>query len=221
VIRTLTTWVHWIRPEFQESGSWYLQHNNAPAHSSGTASKFWVKRRIPIIPFTFPALALVDSFLLPKLKDAMKLMWFEAVSSIQKTVTWELKAKWEKVFFLAIHCTSAVNVVPKQVGTMSDDINKYFYLFCVALWPQFRNLIVTLCICVASVSQWFLLYHYRTKHSITFPFLLTPPSTAAKLFWCNIRYSNTPKLNNINLHCYYVIFLSLIINITKYPILCI
>jgi hypothetical protein len=41
---------------------------------------------------------------------------------------------------------SNVNVVWKGVGTILS-INKYFLSFlCGFLWPQFRNLIVTLCI---------------------------------------------------------------------------
>jgi hypothetical protein len=41
-----------------------------------------------------------------------------------------------------------VNVVRKRAGTtLSDDINKYLLLFLYGfLWPQFGNLIVTLCI---------------------------------------------------------------------------
>jgi hypothetical protein len=49
---------------------------------------------------------------------------------------------------LTIRCMSDVNVVRKRAGTIwSDGINKYFLLFlCGFLWPQFRNLIVTLCL---------------------------------------------------------------------------
>jgi hypothetical protein len=55
---------------------------------------------------------------------------FGALSSIEQTVTREMKAIWEEAFSRAF----------------DDDINKYFYLFCGFLWPQFGNLIVTLCI---------------------------------------------------------------------------
>jgi hypothetical protein len=43
---------------------------------------------------------------------------------------------------------SDVDVVQKWAGTiLSDGINKYFLSFlCSFLWPQFGNLIVTLCI---------------------------------------------------------------------------
>jgi hypothetical protein len=46
LIKRLIARVNRIRPEFQESGSWYLLHKNAPAHSSGAVSKFLVKRGI-------------------------------------------------------------------------------------------------------------------------------------------------------------------------------
>jgi hypothetical protein len=42
VIKRLVVRVHHIRSEFQESGSWYLLHNIAQAHSSGVIfASFW------------------------------------------------------------------------------------------------------------------------------------------------------------------------------------
>jgi hypothetical protein len=38
-----------VRPEFQESGSWYLLHDNVPANSSGTVSEFLMRRGIPVL----------------------------------------------------------------------------------------------------------------------------------------------------------------------------
>jgi hypothetical protein len=75
----------------------------------------------------------------------MKGMRFKAVSLIKQTVTRELKAIREEVFS---HCMSDVNVAPKEAGTtLSEGINKYcLYFLCGFLWPQFRILIVTLCI---------------------------------------------------------------------------
>jgi hypothetical protein len=43
VIKKLIARVHGVRPEFQESGSWYLLHNNALAHSLGAVTKFLAK----------------------------------------------------------------------------------------------------------------------------------------------------------------------------------
>jgi hypothetical protein len=50
MIKRLIIRVHCVRPEFQEGGSWYLLHDNAPAHSLGVVSKFLVKRGIPCYP---------------------------------------------------------------------------------------------------------------------------------------------------------------------------
>jgi hypothetical protein len=49
VIKRLVARVHRFRSEFQESGSWYLQHHNAPAHSSGFVSDCLAKRGIPVL----------------------------------------------------------------------------------------------------------------------------------------------------------------------------
>jgi hypothetical protein len=61
----------------------------------------------------------------------MKGTRFEAVSSIQQTVTRELKAIREDSFLgHSIRCTCDVNVVRKRAGTiLSDGINKYFSRF--------------------------------------------------------------------------------------------
>jgi hypothetical protein len=42
-IKRLIAKVHRVRPEFQESGSWYLLHGNVPENSSGTVSEFLMK----------------------------------------------------------------------------------------------------------------------------------------------------------------------------------
>jgi hypothetical protein len=49
VIKILIARVHSVRPEFQESGSWVLLHDNAPAHFSGVVSEFLAKRGIPVL----------------------------------------------------------------------------------------------------------------------------------------------------------------------------
>jgi hypothetical protein len=43
MIKRLLAQVPRIRPEFQESESWYLLHDNAPEHSSGVVSEFLAK----------------------------------------------------------------------------------------------------------------------------------------------------------------------------------
>jgi hypothetical protein len=61
---------------------------------------FLAKQGIPVLsqPLYSPDLALADFFLFHKLKIAMKGMRFETVSSIQQTVTRELKAIREEAF---------------------------------------------------------------------------------------------------------------------------
>jgi histone-lysine N-methyltransferase SETMAR len=101
--------VHRVRPEFQECGSWYLLHDITPAHSSGFVSEFFEKRGIPVLshPYYSPDLAPTDYFLFPKLKIPMKGTRFEAVSSIQQTVTRELKAIRVEAFFgHSVRCMS-------------------------------------------------------------------------------------------------------------------
>jgi hypothetical protein len=49
VVKKLIAQVHRFSHEFQESGSWYLLHDN----SSGVVSEFLAKRGIPVL--THPA----------------------------------------------------------------------------------------------------------------------------------------------------------------------
>jgi hypothetical protein len=46
VIKGLFTQVHCLRPKFQESGSWYILHDNVQVHSLGM---FLVKSGIPML----------------------------------------------------------------------------------------------------------------------------------------------------------------------------
>jgi hypothetical protein len=64
VIEGLIARVHRVRPEFQESGSWYLLHDDAPAHSSGVVSEFLAKRGIPVLshPHYSPDFTLSEFF---------------------------------------------------------------------------------------------------------------------------------------------------------------
>jgi hypothetical protein len=49
VIKRLIARVHHIRPEFQESGAWYLPHDTALVHSSGVVSEFLAQLGIPVL----------------------------------------------------------------------------------------------------------------------------------------------------------------------------
>jgi hypothetical protein len=100
VIKRSIARVHCVWPGFQERWSPYLLQYNAPAHSSGDVSVFLANLGIPVLshppysPNLFPA----DFFLFPKLKITKEWTRFEAVSSIQQTVTRELKATREEAF---------------------------------------------------------------------------------------------------------------------------
>jgi histone-lysine N-methyltransferase SETMAR len=69
VTKRLIARVHLVRPEFQESGPWYLKHDNAPTYSSGFVSEFLAKRGISVLshPPYSPDLSPADLFLFPKL----------------------------------------------------------------------------------------------------------------------------------------------------------
>jgi hypothetical protein len=93
MIKRLIARVHCVGPEFQESGSWYLLRDNAPTHSLGVVSEFLAKRWVPVLSHPpYSVILSLLSFLFSKLKIATKGTRFEAVSSIQQTVTRELKA---------------------------------------------------------------------------------------------------------------------------------
>jgi hypothetical protein len=49
MIKRLVARVHRVRPEFQESESWYLMRCTAPADSSGAVSEFLAKRGDPVL----------------------------------------------------------------------------------------------------------------------------------------------------------------------------
>jgi hypothetical protein len=135
--------VHRIRPEFQESRSWCLLHDNEPVHSSGVASEFLAKRGIPVLshPPYSPGFSAGRLLLLPKLKTAMKGMRFEAVSPIQQIVT-RTEGNIGRSAFSGIRFV--VNIVQKWAGTTMSDVLKNILSSCGFLWPRFRNLIVTL-----------------------------------------------------------------------------
>lgn len=48
--KKLIAWVHGVMPLFQESGPWYLMHDNALVHSSGIVSVFWQNKWAPCYP---------------------------------------------------------------------------------------------------------------------------------------------------------------------------
>jgi transposase len=140
VIKRLIARVHCVRPEFQESWSWYLLHDNAPAHSSGVVSECLTKRGIPVLSHPTYRLDLAPTdFLFPKLKIAMKGTRFETVSSIKQIVTWELKAIWEEAFSWTFN--SLYERCKRYVEASVDCVKWwYFFIFFVYFMTSVREL---------------------------------------------------------------------------------
>ncbi|KAL4149391.1 hypothetical protein QTP88_003351 [Uroleucon formosanum] len=93
VLRRLRDAVRRKRPEFKESGSWKLHHDNAPAHSAHVVQQFLAKHGIPVVsqPPYSPDLAPCDFFLFPKIKMALKGKRFQNVDEIKQNATEQLR----------------------------------------------------------------------------------------------------------------------------------
>jgi transposase len=75
-----------IRPDMEESGSWFLQHSNASSHYA-TISK--QSKTLPFLttPPYSPDLAPADYFWFPKVRSNLKGRCFSTISGIQNNVT--------------------------------------------------------------------------------------------------------------------------------------
>jgi hypothetical protein len=137
--------VHCVRPEFQESRSWHLCTTMHQCILGALSPNFWQNERSPCYPIhPTPLIYCWLTFLFPKLKTAMKRTRFKAVSSIQQTLTRELKTIQKEAFS---RCMNDVNVVWKGVGTiLSDGINKYFVSFWCGFMASVREFVGP-CIC--------------------------------------------------------------------------
>lgn len=64
VTNRMITRIHFVRPEFQDSCSWDLLHDNALARTFGVVPEFLAKQGIPMLscPLYLPDLAPADSF---------------------------------------------------------------------------------------------------------------------------------------------------------------
>ncbi|KAL4143544.1 hypothetical protein QTP88_005863 [Uroleucon formosanum] len=93
VLRRLRDAVRRKRPEFKESGSWKLHHDNAPAHSAHIVQQFFTKHGIPVAsqPPYLPDLAPCDFFLFPKIKMVLKGKRFQDVDEIKQNATEQLR----------------------------------------------------------------------------------------------------------------------------------
>lgn len=89
VIQRLLARIRRVRPEFYQTGDWFLLQDNAPSHSSILVNQFLAKRQVTSIvhPPYSPDLAPADFFLFPKLKLHLKGTRFTSVEEIQTSVT--------------------------------------------------------------------------------------------------------------------------------------
>ncbi|GBN25990.1 Mariner Mos1 transposase [Araneus ventricosus] len=85
--------LQWIKRDTKQ-GDWTLLHDNARLHTTFLLQKFLTKRRVLSLnhPPYSPDLSLLDFFLFPKLKSALKGQRFLYISDIQHNVTTQLKA---------------------------------------------------------------------------------------------------------------------------------
>ena len=93
VMRRLREAIRKKRPEWWKKNSWFLHHDNAPAHSSLLVRNFLAKNNSVIMPPSpySPDLAPCDFFQFPKLKRPMKGRRFATIEEIKTESLRELK----------------------------------------------------------------------------------------------------------------------------------
>lgn len=82
-----------VRPALWKDRSFFLLHDNAPAHTAAIVTQFLAKKMIPVLdhPPYSPDLSPPDYFLFPKLKMELKGQHFSTIETIQEVVTQKLK----------------------------------------------------------------------------------------------------------------------------------
>jgi len=88
------------RPEFWETQTSMLHHDNAPAYASLLIRTYMAKYQTSVVPHpTYsPELARADLFLFLKLKTILKGRRFQPIEEIQKNAIRELRAITESAF---------------------------------------------------------------------------------------------------------------------------
>ncbi|GBN25324.1 Mariner Mos1 transposase [Araneus ventricosus] len=94
ILKRLLQRIKRVRPQYAKQGDWTLLHDNARPHTAFLVQKFLDKRKFVSLnhPPYSPDLSLLDFFLFPKLKSALKGQMFSHISDIQRNVTTQLKA---------------------------------------------------------------------------------------------------------------------------------
>jgi len=93
IIRPLRDAVRRKRPEKWRTNSWFLPHNNVPAHRSVLVKDFLAEKNMSILEnqTCFPDVAAADFYLFPPLKSALKWRGFCDATDFIKNATEELK----------------------------------------------------------------------------------------------------------------------------------
>jgi hypothetical protein len=78
-----------LERKLQETRSFELHHDNAPAHIALSVRKFLAKKCIPVLSQApdSPCLSPCDFYLFPKLKSRIKGYHFQTFDSVQEAVT--------------------------------------------------------------------------------------------------------------------------------------
>lgn len=94
VLKRLRENIRRKRPELWKDNSWFLHHDNAPAHTSALVCDYLKKNNVNVVPQApySPDMAPCDFFLFPKLKLALRGKHFETVEVIKENSQRELKA---------------------------------------------------------------------------------------------------------------------------------
>jgi hypothetical protein len=125
VIKRLIVRVHRVRPEFQKVGPGILCTTMHQHILQALSPSFWQNKGSPCYPVTLlPWFSARWRFLFHKWKTVMKGMRFEAISSIQQTVTRELKVIWEEAFSWAF---DSLSERCKRCAEASGDYIEWWY----------------------------------------------------------------------------------------------
>ena len=100
VLKRLREKVRRKRPEVWKKNSWFLHHDNAPAHISLLIRDFCVKNHMTVLPRPPYSLDLApaDFFFFPKLKSPLKGQRFSTIDEIKENSLTELRAIPETAF---------------------------------------------------------------------------------------------------------------------------
>jgi hypothetical protein len=96
ILRRLRDAICWKRPEKWRTNSWFLHHDNAPAHRSVLVKDFLAKNNVTTLdypPFSH-SLATADFYLFPRLKSTLNGRHFSDYTDIIQNATEKTITKW-------------------------------------------------------------------------------------------------------------------------------